>query len=302
MNRRLKDYLRFSRIERRGIYTLLVLILLIILAKENLMHFNPRPVELSYQDDDSLITLLERIEVKKKVRSLERKRKLPTKVEKEEHLFFFNPNNLSLEKWQALGLSQKQAKTIKNYEEKGGIFKEKADVKKMYVISDELYMQLLPYIQLPDSIPKSEKITELKADKLSSKAPLVIDINYADSAELIKLYGIGPYLASSIVKHREKLGGYHSVHQLLDIWRISDTLIDRLDTQLQISPIPLIKLNINRLSANELKKHPYIRWNVANSIEQMRKQYGLYKNIEEIRRSALINDSLYKRIKPYIEV
>ena len=50
------------------------------------------------------------------------------------------------EDYKKLGLSEKQINTINNYKNKGGTFKTKEDFKKMYVISDEEYKRLEPYI------------------------------------------------------------------------------------------------------------------------------------------------------------
>jgi competence protein ComEA len=61
-------------------------------------------------------------------------------------LFVFDPNTASLQEFQKLGLSEKQASTIKNYLNKGGSFKTKEDLKKIYGISADQYNQLEPYI------------------------------------------------------------------------------------------------------------------------------------------------------------
>src|SRR5580698_1901274 len=49
-------------------------------------------------------------------------------------MFPFNPNNLSVQQWEQLGLSERQANVIKHYEAKGGRFYDKEDVKKIYAL------------------------------------------------------------------------------------------------------------------------------------------------------------------------
>ncbi|HOZ90927.1 MAG TPA: hypothetical protein PKX59_08410, partial [Bacteroidia bacterium] len=44
-------------------------------------------------------------------------------------LFPFNPNNLADSLWTKLGLSEKQIASIKKYEERGGKFRIRSDVK-----------------------------------------------------------------------------------------------------------------------------------------------------------------------------
>ena len=65
-------------------------------------------------------------------------------------LFKFDPNNLPAEKWQQLGLSEKQVATIKNYEAKGGRFYKKEDVAKIYAITADDYKRLASYIDIPE--------------------------------------------------------------------------------------------------------------------------------------------------------
>src|SRR5690606_3068021 len=95
-------------------------------------------------------------------------------------LFPFNPNNLSIEKWQLLGLSEAQAQIIKKYEAKGGKFKTKSDVAKMYSVSKPMYEKLEPFILLPDKLIKEEK--EYKESTKKTYTKPIIDINQADSA------------------------------------------------------------------------------------------------------------------------
>src|SRR5574344_2405396 len=63
--------------------------------------------------------------------------------------FKFNPNTISPDSVGLLGFSEKQALTIIHYIEKGGIFRRKEDFKKMYVVDDARYIELLPYITIP---------------------------------------------------------------------------------------------------------------------------------------------------------
>jgi competence protein ComEA len=51
----------------------------------------------------------------------------------------------------------------------------------------------------------------------------LIDINTADETELQKLPGVGPVLAGRIVAHRETIGRFESVDDLLDVPGIGET-------------------------------------------------------------------------------
>jgi competence ComEA-like helix-hairpin-helix protein len=62
------------------------------------------------------------------------------------------------------------------------------------------------------------------------------------------------------------------------------------------------KININSASVDEMKSHPYIRYNIANAIFQYRQQHGNYHSVEEIKKIMTINDEIYNKASPYLTV
>jgi len=305
-----KDYFYFSRSERKGIIGMSILIILLILFNFFVADFFPQ----EEKDKSGIKELLTEIsQLKDSLDQLEKEKDFVERDYQTEHrnhfdsiaYFSFNPNNLTIEKWMKLGLSKEQAEVIKNYEAKGGEFRTKEDVRKMYSVSEEHYLRLAPFIQLPDRVENKKLEDNFYKNNTAKKKKwkrVVKDINLADSAGLTEVYGIGPYFAGKIVEHREKLGGYLSKKQLLEIWNFSDSMLLKLDSSLVISKIELRKLNVNEVSADELKNHPYIDWNIANSIVSIRDQHGAYQKLEDIKKSVLINDSIFLKIKTYLTV
>lgn len=55
-----------------------------------------------------------------------------------------------------------------------------------------------------------------------------VDLNTADEAELDSLPGVGPATAAAIVEHRERIGGFTSVDQLLDVRGIGEAKLEQL--------------------------------------------------------------------------
>jgi DNA uptake protein ComE-like DNA-binding protein len=216
-------------------------------------------------------------------------------------LFPFDPNQISRTEWQQMGLSESQANSILKYREKGGSFKVKSDLKKMYVVSDELFRKWESYIQLPDHLPdpKADK-DYLNKSKRKNKA-IILDLNLADSSDFTELRGIGPVYASRIVKFRNALGGFYSIDQLTEVWGLEDSVLIRLRAQLELNELSLTKLKINHLEASELKSHPYLNWQQANAIVNYRKQHGAYERIEDLQKIYLLSDSAIQRISPYLE-
>ena len=75
-------------------------------------------------------------------------------------------------------------------------------------------------------------------------------------------------------------------------------MIDQNVNRLILDSVNIVKININTCETADLKKHPYISWNIANSIVQIRKSREAYKTIEEIKKSDLVNDEIYRKIAP----
>jgi competence protein ComEA len=66
-----------------------------------------------------------------------------------------------------------------------------------------------------------------------------IDINTASVSELAKaLSGIGPTKAQRIVEYREKIGGFVSPEQLMEVYGIGPKLLERNLSKIEISPSP----------------------------------------------------------------
>lgn len=130
---------------------------------------------------------------------------------------------------------------------------------------------------------------------------LSIDLNNADTTELKKLYGIGSSYAKRIVKYRVALGGFVDLDQLGEVYGLKQETIDKILPSIYLGNTTVQKIDINSATVEELKAHPYIEWKVANSIVQIRNNYGKFASIDGILKSVLIDEELFQKIKPYIE-
>lgn len=131
------------------------------------------------------------------------------------------------------------------------------------------------------------------------KKDTILDLNHCDTAELQLIRGIGRYTAVQIVKYREQLGGYYSPEQLTDepFAKLSlDTLLhhftaDSSDVQL---------LPVNSLTASELARHPYIRYEQAKAIYTLRRKHVRLNTINDLRALPELPDSTLSRLAPYL--
>lgn len=211
-------------------------------------------------------------------------------------LFEFNPNTITKSQWEKLGFKDWQIKTIFKYKSKGGSWKTKSDLAKIYGLSDEHYQKLEPYILLP--IEKEKTIKNSLKDYTKK-----VDINSADAKELTNLKGIySEKYAAIIIKHRDKLGGFTSKEQLLEVWNMSKETYDSFINQVVIGNYEPIQMNINTSSASQLQSHPYIDWKTANAIYKYRKANGKYKSVDDVKKIHLISTEVYRKIAPYLKI
>jgi competence protein ComEA len=130
---------------------------------------------------------------------------------------------------------------------------------------------------------------------------LHIDINSADTTELMKLRGIGPTFAKRIVKYREMLGGYHTIEQLMEVYGMDSEKYDMVKDEVYVSDSLIKKINLNKATAKELSAHIYIDWKLANAITNYRFK-NKFETIDELKEIYLVNDSLFRKLAPYFFV
>ena len=122
-------------------------------------------------------------------------------------------------------------------------------------------------------------------------------LNTADTTALKTVSGIGPYFARKIVQYGQRLGGYVSVDQLDEIENFP---LDAKDYLAIDHPSP-VKLNVNHLSLNDLKRHPYINFYQARAITDYRRLHGPIRSLDDLRLSKDFPQEAIDRLKPYVE-
>jgi competence protein ComEA len=221
--------------------------------------------------------------------------------------FMFNPNNLPEEKWIQLGLTPKQVKSIKNYEAKGGKFRSKADVKKMYAISDVEYQILEPYILIPEE-EKPEKVVTQKVESnktskktyLEKKTPQTVEINSADSAMLADQLLLSPWLSGRVVKYRNLLGGYYTAEQLSEVYGFKPYILQKTLPFVQVDTLLITKIDLNTATFKEILHHPYISYEMTKDIVNTRDRKGKYKSVNELVELHILPDTVFIKLRPYL--
>jgi DNA uptake protein ComE-like DNA-binding protein len=224
--------------------------------------------------------------------------------------FPFDPNTADSTQLRRLGLQTWQIRNIYKFRAAGGIYRKPLDFAKLYGLTVKEYRELEPYIRissdyLPAATLVKEPVTAQKdrhdttivrhyPQKISETSHVVL--NTADTTELMTIPGIGPYFARKIVEYGRRLGGYVSVNQLDEI----EDFPSESKRFLIIEGASPQKLNVNKLTLNELKRHPYINFYQAKDITDYRRLHGPIKNLQDLRLLKDFPPAAIERLLPYV--
>lgn len=283
----LRKWFSFSKGERVAILAILATILVLIL----LCLFRPSRKSLS---DASLHNLDSLLALRQNAIEAQRQQAPENMQEARElHPFPFNPNVMTEEEWQQIGLTDRQIRNIMNYQAKGGRFYTKSDFGRLYAISEEEFAQLEPYIVLPEvsrnrnikttaqsgvSTPSTGSGTISTTVQPEKKAIPMVDLNTADSTLLVELPQIGGYTAMRIIAFREKLGGFVDKEQLRDVKGMDSVRFNTIQPYILIGEVELRKIDVNRDDFKTLVSHPYLSYEQVKRIFKQREGRGMIKN------------------------
>ena len=239
---------------------------------------------------------------------------------KELHLQTFDPNTADSTLLLGLGLRPWQVRNIYKYRAAGGVYTRPEDFARTYGLSLKKYKELRPYIVIgKDYRPAAESVksdvayhetehyisssTNKEKENATSSRPTkikageTIAVNTADTAALQRVPGIGPYFAKKIAKQRDILGGFVSKDQLLEIEGFPESALPYLAIDCSV----IRKLNINKATAEQLRKHPYITYMMARQIMDYRRLRGNIQNINDLSLLPNFTKETINKLRPYIE-
>ncbi len=237
-------------------------------------------------------------------------------------VFAFDPNTATPEDFERLGLEKWQVRSIMKYRGKGGIYRDPADFARVYGLTKKQFETLRPFIRIGEDYQAASKFygrsssyggyaqrggtNSEKAAASTEQSEYTyphklragerIAVNTADTTELTRIPGIGSYYAKSIVRYRDRLGGFASPAQVLEVKGVPEETVDFIT----VDASQLRKMEINKLSIEQLRSHPYLTFYQAKEIFDYRRRRGPIKNIEDLRLLKDFPPAAIERLKPYL--
>jgi DNA uptake protein ComE-like DNA-binding protein len=219
-----------------------------------------------------------------------------------------DPNVATEDELVAIGLPLRTARTIIKYRGKGGRFRYKEDLQKMYTIDEDLYEAVSPYIALPASSGNQPSPVRLVA-RYAPEQPAPFDPNTATREELLRL-GIPDKVVRTLLNYRSKGGQFHRQEDLQRIYGLTDELYE------QLAPYVRLKtddgsettesfrdaetppaLDINQATSEDWRRLPGIGPVLSARIVKFRDKLGGFSSVEQVAETYGLPDSTFQQIE-----
>lgn len=228
---------------------------------------------------------------------------------------YFDPNTADVPTLLALGFTKRVAENLVRYRSKGGRLRKADDLLRIWGMDTLLYKELVDRIRIAGANTREEsqnaqaKFQQREYDRSPEYPPrqptarLPVDINAADSLAWIALPGIGPATARRILSFREKLGGFVSEKQLLEVYGIDSQRIRSLleSGRLQMGTGIYRRIPVGSATFELLNAHPYINRNQAKVFIAFRQQHHGIRGEAQFRQIAAFSRQEADRILPYLD-
>lgn len=156
-----------------------------------------------------------------------------------------------------------------------------------FVVGDSIAALLEPYIRFPEAEPHP-------IDR-------PVNLNRADSAELLRVSGIGPVTAGRIVAYRERLGGFVHAEQLAEVEGVLESNYEKILKQIYCDPCEIQKIDINFADAKKLERHPYFKPAAIRKITRIKQLKGGWSTAEEMVEDNIFTREEAEKAAPYLE-
>ena len=172
-------------------------------------------------------------------------------------------------------------------------------------------------VKMTDSLVIKNQYSFLKEDSLTGNAvgsarksgsvrqteSLVnkIDLNSADTLDLMKIRGIGPVFSRRILRYRDILGGYVFTEQLREVYGIDEELYQNISPFVFADTGSVVKLRPATGGFGELLRHPYLDYNQVSEIFRIR-DTCIITSAEILLQSPAFSESDIVKLRPYMEL
>lgn len=216
------------------------------------------------------------------------------------HMFYFDPNRVSVAAMDSLGMDDQLAGRMVRYRSAGGVFRKPKDLLRLYGMDTAEYRRLEPWIRISGGNSEQPKITSPPDGKRKSGSPRTFDLNAADTSDFEAWPGIGHKTAVRIMRYRDALGGFLRREQLYEVWAIDSLAVFSMEKFFVEPGFQPRRINLNSATEELLERHPYLTRYQARAILFYRYQHGPFRTLDDLRKVRMLDDATLVRILPYL--
>ncbi|KQT26289.1 hypothetical protein ASG22_06360 [Chryseobacterium sp. Leaf405] len=229
----------------------------------------------------------------------------------------FNPDHYSVADWIKMGFSERQAEAILKYKNYlGGSFVSKEKFKECFIINEENYQKLSPYLILPEKTPADFKSFAKNFNSEKNKIQYhSFDPNTLD-LDGWKSFGFSEKQAQTIVNYRDRnlRGSFKSLEDIQKCFVISVEKFEEMKPYIKLNPVNIAqnnnvqkaeikqqeKTDFSKVDMNSITFRQLIEFGLdeksAGSMIGFRKKLGGFMNKEQILSTYNIDVELVKKL------
>ncbi|WBV60400.1 helix-hairpin-helix domain-containing protein [Chryseobacterium camelliae] len=220
----------------------------------------------------------------------------------------FNPDHSSLNDWIQIGFSERQAEAILKYKTYlGGSFVSKEKFRECFIINEENFQKLSPYLILPEKTPSNfnNSVKSFKSEEIHyySFDPNTLDL------EGWKSFGFSDKQAQTIINYRERnlQGSFKSPEDIQKCFVISAEKFEEMKPFIRLNSATIVKeikqqektdfskVDLNAVTFKQLIEFGFDE-KAAGSMIGFRKKLGGFVNKEQILTTYNIDAELTKKL------
>lgn len=277
----IKSHFVFTKQQRSGIFALLVLIIglqcvyfFVDFSSDHTYSEFEKQQMIAFQNEVDSLALVERSQ--------------------EYDIKPYNPNFITDYKGYVLGMSVEEIDRLQKFRKLNKYVNSAKEFQYVTKVSDSLLIKLAPKFKFPDWVTKGVKkrITAYLYQK---------DINKAEAIDIHEATELEYKLAYRIVNFRKELGGFISMEQLKDVYKLSNEDIKKVQRKFQLKTSPDIKkININLATVQELSSLGYINDYLASNIVDERVLREGFNSLDDLKYVHNFPVEKLERIKLYL--
>lgn len=278
----LRFFFRFTKQQQKGVLALFILVILLQAGYFIINNFTKKTTVTSKEEQEWL-ALQPEIDALK-----------AAQAKKQFTIYPFNPNFISDYKGYTLGMSVQEINRLHKFREGNKYVNSAAEFQQVTQVSDSLLAAISPYFKFPDWVIKKQAQQQQGNQSYANPYPnkpfvkeekkiVQLDINEAVEEDLVKVYGIGPAYAKTILRKRAKLGAFVSMEQMNEFEQFSPEAVTGLKKAFYVGTNPIVtKLNVNTASLSQLTYFSYFNRDIAKAIITCRSMQGRLNNVEDL--------------------